>query len=94
MGIAPNETGIIGSWIMVKGQMTEDDACRRINSLLAADLQYVATTNDGWEKLYRDKRDGRYWELTYPNGETQGGGPQALLLSDLDKAKEKYNVFL
>jgi hypothetical protein len=92
MGITPNETEIIGSWMMVNGRMIEDDASRRINSLIETELQYVATTKDGWEKLYRDKQDGRHWELTYPNSEMQGGGPQALLLIGPDKAKEKYNV--
>ena len=92
MSIAPNEKEIIGSWVMVNCQMTEDDASRRIRSLIQTELKYVASTKDGWEKLYRDARDGRYWEITYPNGELQGGGPQASFLINSEKAEEKYNI--
>lgn len=59
MEINPNEVEIIGSWIMVNGRMTEDEACHRINLLIKTELQQVATTKDGWEKLYQDPRDGR-----------------------------------
>ena len=90
MGIASNEVEIVGSWLMVNGQMTEDDASRRISSLIESELQHVATTQDGWEKLYRDPRDGRYRELTYPRSEMQGGGPQALILTSPEKASQKY----
>jgi hypothetical protein len=92
MAIGPDETEIIGSWVLVNGRMTEDDASRRIRLLLATRLRHVATTKDGWEKLYQDSEDGRYWELTYPHGGMQGGGPQALLLADSEKVREKYEV--
>jgi hypothetical protein len=52
MGISPDEVEIIGSWVMVNGRMTEDDASRRISSLIMTELQHVATTKDGWERLY------------------------------------------
>jgi hypothetical protein len=68
MSIGPDETEIVGSWVMVNGRMTEDDASRRISLLIKTELQHVATAKDGWEKLYRDSQDGRYWELTYPHG--------------------------
>lgn len=92
MGIASNETEIVGAWVMVNRRLTEDDTSHRINALIETELQHVATTRDGWEKLYRDIQDGRYWELTYPSGEMQGGGPPALFLINPEKAKEKYNV--
>ena len=92
MGIAPNETEIIGSWVEVNHQMTEDDASRRITSLIETELQHIATTKDGWEKLYRDTDDGRYWELTYPYSEMHGGGPRALLLATPKKVQDKYGV--
>jgi len=90
MGIASDEIETVGSWRMVNGRMTEDDACRRISLLIKSELQHLATTTDGWEKLYRDSRDGRYWELTYPRREMQGGGPQALTLTSPEKARQKY----
>ena len=60
IGINPDEVEIIGSWVMVNGRMTEDDASHRISSFIKTELQRVATTKDGWEKLFRDPRDGRY----------------------------------
>ena len=92
MGIGPDEVEIVGSWITVNGRMTENEASCRISSLIETELKEVATSKDGWEKLYRDPRDGRYWELTYPRGEMQGGGPQALLLANSEKVQEKYGI--
>lgn len=92
MEISPDEVEIIGSWVMVNGRMTADETSHRIRSLIKTDLQHVATTKDGWEKLYLDAHDKRLWELTYPQGEMQGGGPQALLLISPEKAREKYEV--
>jgi Immunity protein 27 len=92
MGIAPDELEIRGSWLMVNGRMTEDVQCRRISVLTKTELQHVATSKDGWEKLYRDPRDGRCWELTYPQSEMEGGGPPALILTNIERAHEKYGV--
>ena len=92
MGISPDEVKIIGSWVTVNGRMIEDDTSQRISSLVKTELQHVATSKDGWEKLYRDPRDGRLWELTHPQSEMQGGGPQALLLISSEKAQEKYSI--
>lgn len=92
MGIGSDEIEVIGSWVIINGRMTEDETCHRISSLIKTELQYVTTTKDGWEKLYRDPRDNRLWELTYPQSETQGGGPQALRLISPEKAQEKYEV--
>jgi hypothetical protein len=92
MGISPDEVEIIGSWVMVNGRMTEDETSHRISSLIKTELQHIATTKDGWEKLYRDPRDGRLWELTHPRSAMQGGGPQALLLTTAENAQKKYAV--
>lgn len=43
----------------------------------------------GWEKLYRDPNDGRYWLLTYPFGELQGGGPPELIHRQLSESDIK-----
>ena len=47
----------------------------------------------GWEKLYRDPEDGRYWLLTYPFAELQGGGPPALIHRQLSES-EIRSVFV
>ena len=38
----------------------------------------VATDSSGWDILYKDPRDGRFWELTYPDSSFHGGGPPRL----------------
>lgn len=94
MPIYPGETAIAGSWTRVGGRIVADDVCARITSLIESELLFLATSNNGWEKLYRDPVDGRYWELTYPQGELQGGGPQALVLVEPVQARKKYGVAL
>ncbi|MGA2852135.1 MAG: Imm27 family immunity protein [Terracidiphilus sp.] len=92
MTINPNELEIIGAWTMINGRMTEDETSHRIHLLVQEELRCIATAADGWEKLYRDPLDGRLWELTYPNGEMQGGGPPTLVLIGPGKALEKYKI--
>lgn len=91
MSIGPHAIEIIGSWTLVNGRMTDDEASRRVRSLIETELLYVSTSRDGWEKLYRDARDGRYWELTYPHGEMEGGGPQALFAISSEAVRQKYD---
>src|ERR1700723_3459159 len=50
----------------------------------------IAESTSGWEALYRDPSDGRYWERTYPQSETHGGGPPQLSTITLDEAERKY----
>lgn len=92
MRLAPEETILTGSWIFEDGRMAEDSVSVRIRKLVAEHLCLVARSADGWEKLYRDPTDGRYWELTYPHGAMQGGGPQALLVLSEDAAFKKYGL--
>jgi Cu2+-containing amine oxidase len=90
IGIAPNELEIVGSRMMVNGRMIEDNASRRITHLIKNELEQIANTKDVWEKLYRDPRDGRYWELVNPQSEMQGGGPPALQVIERQSARQKY----
>lgn len=90
--IEQNEVEIVGSWEMKDGQMVEDAACQRIRTLVATELQQVAVSGDGWEKLYRDPKDGRYWEWFYPQSELHGGGPPALRVIGPEVAKQKYHL--
>jgi hypothetical protein len=92
--ISPDETSIPGS-TMKDGKMIVDrDACRRIDWLASDVLTKIGVGKEsgGWEKLYRDPADHRYWLLTYPHGELQGGGPPELKNVSLTEAelKEKY----
>jgi hypothetical protein len=74
--------------------MTEDDSLKRIRSLVDGYLQRLAVTSDGWETLYRDPADGRYWEKTYPHGEMHGGGHASLRVLAVAAAREKYGIDL
>lgn len=57
----------------------------RINWLIENKLVKVGIGKEsgGWEHLFRDPADGRYWLLTYPFGALQGGGPPSLLCKQL-----------
>jgi hypothetical protein len=90
MGIDKDETVIIGSWVFDGGRMIEDGASRRIRLLIGSELHHIATSEDGWEKLYRDPKDGRYWELYYPQSEQQGAGPVALRVVAKKEIQQKY----
>lgn len=92
MKLGDNERRLDGNWVLRNGRMVADAVCSRIDELIATHLEEVATDASGWEKLYRDPDDGRYWERTYPHGEMHGGGPPALVLLSIDEAIAKYRV--
>jgi hypothetical protein len=54
----------------------------------------VHPEHGAWEILFRDPADGRYWELTYPQGGMQGGGPKRLKVLDVGSACAKYRFEL
>ena len=62
----------------------------RIAWLTATALTRIAQSADGWDTLYRDPADGRYWEHTYPQSELHGGGPPRLACVALDAVRSKY----
>jgi hypothetical protein len=70
--------------------MAADAVCDRIAVLLEKYLEKVATT--GWDTLYRDPQDGRYWEVLYLHGEMHGGGPPSLVQVAKDSVREKYGL--
>ena len=92
--ISPDETVILGSTMSGGKMIVDREACLRINWLTSEALENVGVRKDsgGWERLYRDPVDGRYWHLTYPHGEMQGGGPPELrhILLSAQDIGEKY----
>jgi Immunity protein 27 len=85
-----SETDLIGSWIKTGSGLASDSIEQRIEWLIGNYLRKVAKTSDGWDVLYRDPNDGRYWELTFPRGPIHGGGPRRLTsIADVD-ARHKY----
>ena len=94
MKLQPNETDLIGKWIVESGKVRADSTCERINKLIATPLKQVASDETGWDVLYRDPNDGRYWELIYPESHMQGGGPPRLSILSPDQVRAKYKIGL
>lgn len=92
MKIHPDETEIRGSWTQSGKDVVADDACRRIDQLVSSYLEMVGHDASGWDALYRDPADGRYWELLYPQSDLHGGGPPVLRNVSPEDARSKYGV--
>ena len=92
MELGPQETELTGNWLVEGGSVVADDVCRRIEWLLQSRLERLAADSSGWETLYRDPRDGRLWEHTYPQGEMHGGGPPQLRVVSPEVASVKYRI--
>jgi len=87
--IAANETAIVGHWVMHDGKIVGDEACARIEQL-TAHLRRIASDATGWNTLYQDPDDERFWLLTYPQGEMQGGGPPELRCLSTEDAHKVF----
>ena len=88
--IQPYETKLCGKWILENGKLVADATAKRIDYLVQNELIEVGRLKDGWTVLYLDKKDERYWELSYPNSDQHGGGPPCLELLSHDVAVMKY----
>lgn len=85
-----DETLISGRWIRSLGRNVPDETCQRITELTRLHLVELGRDPSGWDALYRDPDDGRYWELIYPQSELHGGGPPQLRCLSLSEATTKY----
>lgn len=92
MEIGPEETQLVGAWFMENGESKSNEACKRIYELIRTHLKLVATDWSGWERLYCDPDGGRYWELSFPFGALQAGGPPTLTRVDREAVREKYKL--
>jgi hypothetical protein len=90
--LAPDERQLTGTWIDGAEGGRGDEVDQRIFWLVRHRLRPRATVNGGWDQLFVDPRDGRYWELTFPQGTLYGGGPRQLTLLTSDEAARKYRV--
>ena len=72
------ETIIAGTWNYKNGTVVEDLNCKRIKYLVDNQLEHISTDNSGWSKLYFDGSSEQYWELSYPQSSSHGGGPPTL----------------
>jgi len=69
---------LTGAWIVRDRAVVGDDVCAEIKRLLAEDLVELGRDESGWYTLFRDRRDGQFWERSYPQSELHGGGPPQL----------------
>jgi Immunity protein 27 len=66
MALKTSETVLNGQWILQNGWLVADEVCKRIDALIRSELLEVGRDPSGWNTLYRDPSDGRFWDLTYP----------------------------
>ena len=72
------------------GEVVGDSTCKRIEFLISEHLEIIGKDDSGWDTLYLDPNDGRYWEHTYPKSHMHGGGTPALIHISEEEAKKKY----
>lgn len=90
--LSAEETELRGNWLARNRTVEADNVCGRIEWLCKTRLVHLGNDSSGWCTLYRDPRDGRLWELTYPMSEMHGGGPPLLSVVDAVKARGTYGV--
>ena len=90
--IKPHEKEIIGHHFLYKGKMVADDFCARVEELIENYLEFICKDASGWDVLYRDPIDGRYWERIYLQSELHGGGPASLRIVNGQRLKETFGV--
>ena len=90
--LGTDERELLGAWSEHVAGRTLNAVDRRIFWLVTRRLIARGQAHQGWEQLYQDPRDGRFWELTFPEGSLHGGGPRRLTCIDEDRAREKYGV--
>jgi hypothetical protein len=94
MKLDAEESLLVGRWDFDGSTNRADHVCQRIEWLTRQHLTKVASSPQwgDWEILFQDPADGRLWELTYPQGELQGGGPPQLQTISSAVAKTKYQL--
>lgn len=87
--LAAHETALHGA--LARGITGAPDTVEaRIQWLVAHRLQALGSASNGWDWLFRDPRDGRLWEQTYPLGSLHGAGPRHLAVITTVGAQAKY----
>ncbi|MDO3641564.1 MAG: Imm27 family immunity protein [Mucilaginibacter sp.] len=93
--LTPEDKLIKGNWLFDGKEMSSDHNCKRIDWLINNRLIKVNSKDNGWTTVYIDPNDSRYWELTYPQGEFQGGGPPILQnIGVVESAPPNFTQFL
>jgi len=92
MSIDASETEIRGSWNLIDGRVEADANVKRIEQLIRDELEEVGRDASGWDVLYVDPGDGRYWELLHLESHRHGGGPPTLRCVSREDARRKYET--
>jgi len=92
MKLKSEETILKGSWKLSGDSMEADSVSERIEWLITEYLIEIGEDESGWNKLYQDPEDNRYWEVTYPESETHGGGAPQLENISTQEAEKKYKI--
>ncbi|RKS02893.1 Imm27 family immunity protein [Flavobacterium sp. 102] len=87
-----DENLLIGSWKMDGGKVVVDEVCERIEKLKDNYLKKVTVDKSGWEILYQDPKDKRYWLLFYSNSEYHGGSAPTLKMITQTEVTEKFGL--
>ncbi len=81
---------LAGKWLFENGKVIGDDTEQRIWDLVENRFARLADRDGGWVILYQDPVDRSLWELSFPQGELQGGGPARLLKLTEEQAQALY----
>jgi hypothetical protein len=92
MMIKPEETRLIDQMLLQNGKAIFDETSERIIYLTKNYLVKMTTDKSGWDTLYQDPKDKRYWEKVYPQSEMHGGGSPSLINISEDDVKRKYSI--
>lgn len=93
MKIEKDENCIQGKFVFINGKIELNDDGKRIEYLITHYLKKIKSDKSGWFILYQDELDGKYWELSYPESELQGGGVPKLQKVDNDSdINKKYEI--
>lgn len=90
--LMPSETLLQGKWLMSDGEVVADHVSRRIQYLVSSVLLFVARDGSGWVSVFKDPKDLRYWELSYPDSQDHGGGAPMLRCIDSAEVDKKYSA--
>lgn len=72
------------TWQFTEGRMIAGGDAAEIDAWLADRLKLLRRHACGWRALYLDRQSGDFWELSYPDGHRQGGGPRLLRRLNLE----------
>ena len=93
MKINPDEILIEGKWVKsTNNQIVGDAACNRVEELVRDYLVRLTSDKSGWDTLYQDPADKRFWEHIYLQSWMHGGGPPTIRNITQDEARQKYGV--